>query len=50
MLVQTRGDEVGVGGPARSTTSYGYDSLNRLVTATERDNRRQYERVLGLRL
>src|SRR5664279_3605287 len=35
-VVQTRGDEVGVGGPARSTTSYGYDSLNRLVTATER--------------
>ena len=36
MLVQTRGDKLGVGGPAGSTTSYGYDSLNRLVTATER--------------
>ena len=36
MLVQTRGDEVGVGGPARSTASYGYDSLNRLVAATEK--------------
>lgn len=36
MLVQTRGDKVGVGGPAGSTTGYGYDSLNRLVTATEK--------------
>ena len=36
MLAQTRGDEVGVGGPARSATGYGYDTLNRLITATEK--------------
>ena len=36
MLVQTPGDKVGVGGPAGSTTGYGYDSRNRLVTATEK--------------
>lgn len=35
-LVQTRKDTVGVGGPANSTTTYGYDSLNRLLTATEK--------------
>ena len=35
-LVQTRGDKLGVGGPANSTTTYGYDTLNRLVTATEK--------------
>ena len=29
-------DIVGVGGPANSTTTYGYDSLNRLRTATEK--------------
>ena len=36
ILVQTRGDKLGVGGPAGSTTTYGYDTLNRLITATER--------------
>ena len=36
VLVQTRKDIVGVGGPANSTTTYGYDSLNRLRTATEK--------------
>src|SRR5664280_3030125 len=36
ILVQTRGDKLGVGGPAGSTTTYGYDTLNRLITATEK--------------
>ena len=36
ILVQTRGDKLGVGGPANSTTSYGYDTLNRLIAATEK--------------
>src|SRR5664279_588244 len=32
MLVQTRGDEVGVGGPARSTTSQGYNAIDELTS------------------
>jgi len=36
ILVQTRGDKLGVGGPAGSTTTFGYDTLNRLITATEK--------------
>lgn len=34
--VQTRADAVGVGAPAGSTTTYGYDPQNRLTSAVEK--------------